>query len=53
LVSQLYHEKLLEAVAVPQLASFSAGATFTRAEDIIPAPESNHAIFSGKLEDFA
>ncbi len=44
LVSQLYHEKLIEAVAVPQLATFKAGVTFARAEGIIPAPESNHAI---------
>lgn len=44
LVSQLYHEKLIEAVAVPQVATFEAGVTFARAEGIIPAPESCHAI---------
>ncbi len=44
LVSQLYHEKLLEAVAVHQLATFKAGVMFARAEGIVPAPESNHAI---------
>ena len=44
LVSQLYHEKLIEAVAVQQLATFRAGVTFARTEGIIPAPESNHAI---------
>ena len=44
LVSQLYHEKLLEAVAVPQLATFQAGVLFARTEGIIPAPESNHGI---------
>ena len=44
LVSQLFHEGLIEAVAVPQLATFEAGAMFARAEGIIPAPESNHAI---------
>jgi tryptophan synthase beta chain len=44
LVSQLYHERLLEAVALPQLATFKAGVSFARAEGIIPAPESNHAI---------
>ena len=44
LVSQLYHDGLIEAVAVPQLATFEAGVTFARAEGIIPAPESNHAI---------
>ena len=44
LVSQMYHEKLIEAVAVPQVATFAAGVQFARAEGIIPAPESNHAI---------
>lgn len=44
LVSQLVHEKLVEAVAVPQRATFEAGVQFARAEGIIPAPESNHAI---------
>jgi tryptophan synthase beta chain len=44
LVSQLYHEKLIEAVAVPQVATFDAGVQFARAEGIIPAPESCHAI---------
>jgi tryptophan synthase beta chain len=44
LVSQLYHEGLIEAVAVPQRATFEAGLTFARAEGIIPAPETNHAI---------
>ncbi len=44
LVSQLYNEKLIEAVAVPQLATFEAGVAFARAEGIVPAPESNHAI---------
>lgn len=44
LVSQLYHEGLIEAIAVPQLATFEAGVMFAHAEGIIPAPESNHAI---------
>ena len=44
LVSQLYHEGLVEAVSVPQLATFEAGVTFARSEGIIPAPESCHAI---------
>ncbi len=44
LVSQLYEEKLIEAVAVPQVATFEAGVMFARAEGIIPAPESAHAI---------
>ena len=44
LVSQLYHEGLIEAVAVPQLATFEAGVTFARTEGIVPAPESCHGI---------
>jgi len=44
LVSQLHNEGLVEAIAVPQLATFEAGVLFSRAEGIIPAPESNHAI---------
>ncbi|RMG29309.1 MAG: TrpB-like pyridoxal phosphate-dependent enzyme [Gammaproteobacteria bacterium] len=44
LVSQLYHEGLIEAVAVPQVPTFEAGVLFARTEGIIPAPESNHAI---------
>ncbi|HUY04696.1 MAG TPA: TrpB-like pyridoxal phosphate-dependent enzyme [Rhodocyclaceae bacterium] len=44
LVSQLLKEGLIEALAVPQVATFAAGVQFARAEGIIPAPESNHAI---------
>ena len=35
---------LIEATAVPQLATFEAGVTFARTEGIISAPEANHAI---------
>jgi tryptophan synthase beta chain len=44
LVSQLYHDKVLDAVAVPQIATFEAGVMFAKAQGIIPAPESSHAI---------
>lgn len=44
LVSQLYQEGILEALAVPQVATFEAGVMFARAMGIIPAPESSHAI---------
>ena len=44
LVSQLYHEGIVEAVALPQLATFEAGVTFARTEGIVPAPEANHAV---------
>ena len=44
LVSQLYHEKLIEAQAVAQLETFEAGVLFARCEGIVPAPEATHAI---------
>ncbi|MDX1656673.1 MAG: TrpB-like pyridoxal phosphate-dependent enzyme [Candidatus Competibacteraceae bacterium] len=44
LVSQLYHEGVLEAQAVSQLATFEAGVLFARTQGIVPAPESNHAV---------
>src|SRR6266540_1064400 len=44
LVCKLYAEKYIEAVAVPQLATFRAAVDFARSEGIIPAPESAHAI---------
>jgi len=44
LISQLYHDKLLEAVAVKQNATFEAAMMFARTESIVPAPESAHAI---------
>jgi tryptophan synthase beta chain len=44
IVSQLLKDKLIEATAVHQLECFDAGVKFARAEGIIPAPESTHAI---------
>ncbi len=44
LVSQLYNEGLLSAVAIPQLETFEAGELFAKTQGIIPAPESCHAI---------
>ncbi|NMA75056.1 MAG: TrpB-like pyridoxal phosphate-dependent enzyme [Bacteroidales bacterium] len=44
IVSQLLKDKLIEAVDIPQLESFEAGCLFAKAEGIIPAPESCHAI---------
>ncbi|MFI3240277.1 MAG: TrpB-like pyridoxal phosphate-dependent enzyme [Bacteroidales bacterium] len=43
-VSQLMKDKLMEAVDIPQLESFEAATIFAKAEGIIPAPESSHAI---------
>ncbi|SHN13269.1 TrpB-like pyridoxal phosphate-dependent enzyme [Cryptosporangium aurantiacum] len=44
IVSALKDIDLLEARAVPQLACFEAGVQFARAEGIVPAPESTHAV---------
>ncbi len=44
LVCQLHHEGLVDAVAVPQVATFEAGVLFARTEGIIAAPEASHAI---------
>lgn len=44
IISQLYHDKVMEAVAVPQSAVFKAATEFARVEGILPAPESSHAI---------
>ena len=44
MVSHLYQQGLFEAQAVQQLDAFAAGVQFARAEGIVPAPESNHAI---------
>jgi tryptophan synthase beta chain len=44
LVSKLVDDGLVEARAVHQNATFDAGVQFARAEGIVPAPESNHAV---------
>jgi tryptophan synthase beta chain len=44
LICKLYDEGVLEARAVPQLATFEAAVTFARAEGILPAPEAAHAV---------
>lgn len=43
-LSQLYDDKLMEAVSVGQLEVFEAAEQFARIEGILPAPESSHAI---------
>lgn len=43
-LSQLYHDKLMEAVSVEQTSVFEAAVKFARIEGILPAPESSHAI---------
>lgn len=44
IVSQLLQDGHMEATAIPQLETFAAGTLFARAEGIVPAPESCHAI---------
>ncbi len=44
IVSQLKKDNLIEALDIKQLESFEAGVLFSKAEGIIPAPESTHAI---------
>lgn len=43
-ICALYDAGLIEAVAVPQRATFEAAVLFARHEGIVPAPESAHAI---------
>jgi len=44
ILSQLYHDGLLEARSVEQTHVFEAAEQFARVEGILPAPESSHAI---------
>ena len=44
ILSQLYHDGLMEAVSVEQTKVFEAAEFFARTEGILPAPESSHAI---------
>ena len=44
ILSQLYHDGLMEATSVEQTAVFAAAEQFARVEGILPAPESSHAI---------
>lgn len=43
-LSELYHQGMMEAVAVEQTSVFDAATQFARVEGILPAPESSHAI---------
>ena len=44
LICKLYDEKVIEAIAVPQVATFHAAVQFARTEGILPAPEAAHAV---------
>ncbi len=50
LVSHIKQLGLIEAVAYEQIACFEAGVTFARAEGLVPAPESNHAVKGAIVE---
>ena len=43
-VSQLYHDGLMEATSVEQTSVFAAATQFAKCEGILPAPEGSHAI---------
>ena len=44
MLSELYHQKMMEAVSVEQTKVFEAATLFARVEGTLPAPESAHAI---------
>ncbi len=44
IVSKLYHDGVIEAVAVKQTDVFEAAVKFAKSEGILPAPESSHTI---------
>ena len=46
LISLLHQEGVVEAVSYPQLRCFEAAVTFARAEGIVVAPETSHAVCS-------
>jgi tryptophan synthase beta chain len=50
LISALYHHKMLEAIAYPQRPVFDSAAAFARAEGLVPAPESAHAVHAAVME---
>ncbi len=52
-VSALKEAGLIDAVSTTQRAIFDAGVNFTQAEGILPAPETNHAIWGAMQEALA
>jgi tryptophan synthase beta chain len=44
IISHLYDQGMIEAVAKPQRECFAAGVQFARTEGIVPAPEPTHAL---------
>lgn len=52
-ISRLREDKLIDAVDIPQIETFDAATLFAKAEGIIPAPESAHAIAAAIREALA
>ncbi len=50
LVSQLYHDGLIEARAYGQNEIFKSAVQFARSEGVVPAPESAHAVHGAVVE---
>ncbi|MDH5716699.1 MAG: TrpB-like pyridoxal phosphate-dependent enzyme [Spirochaetia bacterium] len=50
IVSQLYHDSLIEALSLEQAKIFEGASIFAKNEGIIPAPESAHAV-QGAIEE--
>lgn len=50
ILSKLYHDGYMEAIAVEQTKIFEAAVLFAKNETILPAPESAHAIY-GAIEE--
>jgi tryptophan synthase beta chain len=44
LISHVYDQGLIEAIAIGQIECFDAGVRFARTEGIVPAPEPTHAL---------
>lgn len=44
IVSAMYHHGMVEAASYPQTRAFESGAAFAKAEGLVPAPESAHAV---------
>lgn len=50
ILSQLYHDGYMEAISVEQSKVFEAAVLFAKREQILPAPESAHAIYGAIQE---
>ncbi|MGI6168354.1 MAG: TrpB-like pyridoxal phosphate-dependent enzyme [Christensenellales bacterium] len=50
ILSQLYHDGYMEAISVEQSKVFDAAVLFAQREQILPAPESSHAIYGAIQE---